>query len=127
MRLVKLFAAALCALALTACGDDGPAINAADLAGAWSSQDAELYFNEDGTYEIKYSDFAAGELSSENGKYELEPGKIKFRLRDKYTLDEYGDIKFERLIHTENREEDIALDGGLLTLDGREYSRRETD
>ncbi len=127
MRLRKIFAGVLCAFALTGCGDSEPVIDAADLAGAWSSQEAELYFNEDGTYEIKYSDFDVGELSSENGKYELEPGKIKFRLRDKYTLDEYGDTKFERLIHTENREEEASLDGDILTLEGREYSRRETD
>ena len=46
-------------------------------------------------------------------------------MRDKYTLDDSGEINFERLPVTEDRKAEISLDGDTLTLDGTEYVRRE--
>ena len=107
---------------LTACGQK---LEAADIAGTWENEQATIYFGEDGSYEIKYTEFDIGELSSENGKYELSPGKVELKLRDKYTLNELGEIDFKRLVRTENRKANIELNGDTLTFDGEEYTRRE--
>ncbi len=113
-----------CILLLTACGRG---LEAADIEGSWENAAATLYFGDDGTYEIKYADPKPGELSSESGEFELDGGKIELRLRDKYTVDEFGDVDFERFGYTEDRKVKIGLDGDVLTLDGEEYSRRQTD
>ena len=107
---------------LTACGQK---LEPADISGAWENSAATVYFGEDCTYEIRYADFGPGELSSENGEFGLSGGKIELRMRDKYTLDDSGEISFERLPVTEDRKADVALDGDTLTLDGTEYVRRE--
>ena len=107
---------------LAACGQK---LEATDIAGTWENEQATIYFGEDGSYEIKYAEFDVGELSSENGKYELSPGKVELKLRDKYILNELGEIDFKRLVRTENRKADIELNGDTLTFDGEEYARRE--
>lgn len=112
----------LCTLAFAGCAEQ---TELGDLAGAWENENAEIYFNEDGTYEIKYSEFDVGQLASENGKFEISGGKIEFKIRDKYTLSDTGDIKFERLIHTENRKEKFSIDSDTLTLNKIVYIRKE--
>ena len=107
---------------LTACGQK---LEAADIAGTWENEQATIYFGEDGSYEIKYAEFDVGELSSENGKFELSGGKVELKLRDKYTLNELGEIDFKRLVRTENRRESIELKDDILTIDGEEYTRKE--
>ncbi len=107
---------------LTACGQKP---EPADIVGVWENSAATVRFGEDGTYEISYADFGPGELSSENGKFTLSGGKIELQTRDKYTLTETGEISFQRLAVTEDRKVDISLDGGVLTLGGEEYVRRE--
>ena len=107
---------------LAACGQK---LENTDITGSWDNEQATLYFNEDGSYEIKYNRFDVGELSSENGKYELSPGKVELKLRDKYILNELGEIDFKRLVRTENRKADIELNGDTLTFDGEEYARRD--
>ena len=107
---------------LAACGSR---LENADIAGSWENEQATIYFSEDGSYEIKYTEFDVGELSSENGKYELSRGKVELKLRDKYTLNELGEIDFKRLVRTENRKADIALEDDVLTFDGGEYTRKE--
>ena len=109
---------------LAACGSR---LENADIAGSWENERATLYFGEDGSYEIKYNIFDAGELSSENGKYELSRGKVELKLRDKYTLNDLGEIDFRRLVRTENRKADLELSDDTLIFDGEEYTRKETD
>ena len=107
---------------LAACGQK---LENADIAGSWENEQAALYFGEDGSYEIKYSRFDVGGLSSESGKYELGRGKVELKLRDKYTLNDLGEMDFRRLVRTENRKVDIELDEDTLVLDGEEYTRKE--
>ncbi len=119
----KLILAAICALLLSACGAE---IENADIAGDWESEECRVHFNEDGTYEIKYFDFSYGDLASENGKYEIDGSGLWFKLRDKYTLEETGDIKFERLVHTQDRKEKLSLEeDGTLKLNDIIYYRKE--
>lgn len=120
----KTAALFLCVLMLAACGEK---IQNADIAGDWQGSFAQIHFNEDGTYEIKYFDFEAGDLASENGTYALSGGKIEFKIRDKYTADDFGGVKFERLIHTENRKEKISLDGEYLTINKIQYQKQESN
>ena len=107
---------------LAACGQK---LENTDIAGSWENAQATLYFSEDGSYEIKYSQFDVGEPSSENGEFELDRGRVELKLRDKYTLNELGEIDFKRLVRTENRKVNIELNGDTLTFDGEEYARRE--
>lgn len=119
-KLVFLIA---CLLILASCGGS---LSAEQIAGAWeNSQGDRVYFNSDGTYEIKYKEAAVGELASENGKYELRGGKILFSRRDKYTLTENGDIKFERLIYAEDRKEKISLSDSGLEINEMLYIKQE--
>lgn len=120
----KLLPVLFCLFALTACGRG---LEAADIEGSWENAAAVVTFGGDGTYEIKYADFGPGELSSENGEFELSGGEVELRLRDRYVLDDAGEIDFTRLTATENRRLEISLEGDTLTLDGEEYARRETD
>lgn len=109
---------------LSACGQR---LEPADIAGTWENGSATVYFGEDGSYEIRYNDFGPGELSSENGEFALTGGKIELRMRDRYTLTDTGEISFHRLAVTEDRKAEIAVDGDVLTLDGAEYGRKQTD
>ena len=109
---------------LTACGQK---LEEADIVGSWENEQATLYFGEDGSYEIKYADFDVGELTSEGGRYELSRGKVELKLRDKYTLNDLGEIDFKRLVRTENRKVNIELKGGILVLGDKEYTWKETD
>lgn len=120
IHMKKLIVLTVCALLLTGCG-----LDPADIAGVWENSAATLTFGEDGTYEIKYADPAPGDLSSENGEFQLSGGKIRLEIRDKYTVNELGEVKFERLIRTQDRKLKITLDGDALTLDGEEYTRRD--
>ena len=118
----KLILLLLILLLLAACGQR---LENADIAGSWENDQATLYFGEDGSYEIKYADFGEGELSSENGKYELGRGKIILKLRDKYILNDLGEIGFKRLVHPENRKVVIELNRDILTFGGEEYTKKE--
>ncbi len=121
----KLITVIICALVLAGCGAE---IENADIAGDWENENAQIHFNEDGAYEIRYLSAEVGEKTAENGKYEIDGGKIEFKVRDKYTLEETGDTKFERLVHTEDRKEKISLESDeQLELNKTVYNRRETN
>ena len=107
---------------LAACGSR---LENADIAGSWENEQATIYFGEDGSYEIKYSRFDVGELSSESGEYKLSRGKVELKLRDKYTFNELGEIDFKRLVRSENRKADIELKGDILAFDGEEFTKKE--
>ncbi len=119
----KLFAFIVCLFCLTGCADG---LSAGDLKGAWENSDGDrIYFGSDGKYEIKYANAEIGGIDSESGSFELNGGKILFSRRDKYTLTEIGEIKFERLIHTEDRKEKISLSEEGLEINGTTYIKRE--
>lgn len=120
----RLIPTLLCALLLSSCGAK---LENADIAGDWVSESGQIHFNEGGTYEIKYFEAAFGSLTAESGTYELDGGRIKLKMRDKYTLEETGDVRFERLIHTEDRKEKISLEeNSALRLNDRIYYKEDS-
>lgn len=118
----KLLLAILCLLLLSACGG----LTAQQVTGVWENESGDrLYLNSDSTYEIKYARYTAGELVSENGKYEAFGKKIKFSRRDKYTYTDLGQVQFERLITAEKRSEAAELFEDKLIINEVTYIRQE--
>lgn len=118
-RIVLIFLALLC---LASCGKT---VAIEDVKGGWSGEEARIYLNQDGTYELVYENPKVGEISSESGKFELDGGKICFYRRDKYTVEDTGDVRFRRLIKTENRKEKIAVSEEQLTIGEITYNKQE--
>ncbi len=117
---LSVLAAAL-AFLLAACSS----VDEEELYGGWSGESGRVYFNADGTYELERLGEEVGLVVSESGRYELKGGKIAFYRRDKYSLNDRGEVQYERLIKTEDRKERVSVFGNELKLENTTYTKQE--
>ncbi len=121
LRIAVFTVLAALAFLLTACSD----IDEEELYGGWSGESGRVHFNADGTYELERLGEEAGLVVSESGRYELKGGKIAFYRRDKYSLNDRGEVQYERLIKTEDRKEKASVSGNELKLEDITYTKQE--
>lgn len=117
---------ALCliCLLLVGCG-----IATADVSGQWESEDGtRISLNADGTYAMTYAEPLTRNgyaVLEEVGTFNVRGKKIDFSMRDRYYLHDNGDVKFMRLIETEDRTEKLALEGASMTIGTIVYKKNE--